>query len=217
VTATDARPDVREMVMVHQVFRRALTELPALVTATTDGDTARSAGLAEHLALVLTVLHLHHGGEDELLWPLLAQRCPHETALLTTMQAQHEAVSVGLARAEELLDAWRTSADAGTGAELARAIAALHTGLAAHLDEEERRILPLVPDNLSAAEWDRLRIHAMSNLTERQNSIFFGLMIESMPDAERAEFLAHLPPPVAAGWSGGGADAFATYISGVRG
>jgi hypothetical protein len=44
--AAPARPNTREMIVVHNVFRRIFGDLPGLVRAVAPGDTARGGVLA---------------------------------------------------------------------------------------------------------------------------------------------------------------------------
>ena len=71
---TTTLTNVHDMVIVHRAFRRELAVIPRLVRAVPAGDTRRAAVVARHARLVLQGLHLHHTGEDELLWPKLLER-----------------------------------------------------------------------------------------------------------------------------------------------
>ena len=66
--------EVRDMAIIHQTFRRAYQESAALVRATPTPSSARVAFLADHIDFGLTMLHHHHEGEDEILYPLLEAR-----------------------------------------------------------------------------------------------------------------------------------------------
>ena len=91
-TRTDQRPDVHEMVVVHRAFRRESAAAAGLIRGTAEGDTRRAKVVADHLRLGLAGLHMHHTGEDIVLWPLLLERAAPSTGLVETMQAQHHAV-----------------------------------------------------------------------------------------------------------------------------
>jgi hypothetical protein len=73
MTTTTAiqRPDTHDMIVVHRVFRRESDLMPTLIRAVPDGDTARAGVLAQAFSDYQLGLHLHHTGEDELVWPLL--------------------------------------------------------------------------------------------------------------------------------------------------
>jgi len=56
------------------------------VSATTP---KRAELVGTYYANVLALLHVHHEGEDELLWPRLTERRPENAALFATMEEQH--------------------------------------------------------------------------------------------------------------------------------
>ena len=80
-TEDTALLDTRDMVALHRAFRRVLTDAPGQIASVREGDTERSRLLADYLADALWLLHEHHIGEDELLYPLLAERVPEEGEL----------------------------------------------------------------------------------------------------------------------------------------
>ncbi len=216
-TDTDAAEvDTQEMVMIHQVIHRALDEVSMLVSASKADDAVEVGRVADHAASVCTLVHLHHEGEDELLWPLLSERCPDRQPLVARMQEQHATTTAALERVGTALDAWRSQPGDATGDALFGAVAALAAALRAHCDDEERLILPWIPGNVTPEEWGLLPAHAMSHMDEHENSIVLGLMLEPMSSEERVGVLANLPAPVAAGWVDGGRDAFRDYIDGLR-
>ena len=114
-THTDPRPDVNEMVVIHRVFRREFAAVPQLVRRTREGDTARARVVADHLRLIMSGLHMHHTGEDVVLWPLLLERAAPSTALVETMQRQHHRVDEYAAQVEPLAAAWTVGRLGGPG------------------------------------------------------------------------------------------------------
>jgi Hemerythrin HHE cation binding domain len=84
--------DVSDMYVVHRAFRREFGLMPPLIRAVQPGDTARAAVLARHARFILTGLHSHHTGEDELLWPRLLERCLPDQELIHRMEGQHSQV-----------------------------------------------------------------------------------------------------------------------------
>src|SRR3954468_10410204 len=91
-TANAQLTDVSDMYTVHRAFRREFGLIPGLARTVAPGDTARAAVLADHGRRILTGLHYHHSGEDELLWPKLLERCPPDADLIERMEAQHHGV-----------------------------------------------------------------------------------------------------------------------------
>src|SRR4051812_26190744 len=126
--ATDERPDTREMVVVHRIFRRESRLMPLMVRAVEPGDTDRAAFVGRHLRDYLDALHGHHTAEDEVLWPLLLARVDLERELVVRMQSQHEALAATLERVAVLLPRWLAGAGAAERDALADALDA-HNGL----------------------------------------------------------------------------------------
>jgi hypothetical protein len=63
--------DTRDMLAVHDAVKRAFGDAPSQLGSVGDGDAERARYLADYLGEVLWLLHAHHAGEDELLYPLL--------------------------------------------------------------------------------------------------------------------------------------------------
>ena len=193
---TATRPDVQEMVIVHRMFRREYRLAPVLVRGVAAGDRPRAAVVAAHLRELTVMLHHHHQGEDDLVWPRLTARTPLSAELVHRMQRQHEEVGELLARLDELLPSW--AADPGTAQResLAATLDALAPALEAHLDEEEREILPLVEQHLTAAEWDELGERAVAAIPKARLLVLLGYLLEEVSPSERQTMLGVLPPPV---------------------
>ncbi len=188
--------DVHDMVVVHRAFRREFRLVPLLVRAVPAGDTARAAVVAGHARLILLGLHLHHTGEDELLWPKLLDRCPPDAALVHRMEAQHERVEHAIARLTPALDRWEAEARPAVTEEVASGFDALRTALLEHLDEEEREILPLAARHISQAEWNELGEHGAGKTPKRLLPILFGAVAEEATPEEMTHILSTVPPPV---------------------
>ncbi len=185
--------DVRDMFVVHRAFRREFRLIPELVRAVAPGDTDRAAVLARHARMVLLGLHLHHTGEDEILWPLLLQRCPPDAEVVHRMEAQHEQVEHLVELLGPALDRWEVEARPAVAEEVARTVEALQAVLAEHLAEEEREILPLAERHVTQAEWSRLGEHGKGQMALRDLPLLFGALLEEC-DAEEREMMLHVVP-----------------------
>ena len=150
------RPDTHDMIVVHRVFRRESDLMPTLIRAVPDGDTARARVLADAFDDYQLGLHLHHTGEDELVWPLLLARVDLEADMVLRMETQHEVVAGTLAEASRRMPAWRSAPSSATAAPLVSALTEHRAALLEHLDDEEEYILPLIEEHLTVAEWARL-------------------------------------------------------------
>ena len=198
MTDTTNRPltDVHDMVVVHRTFRREFRLLPQLVREVTPGDTARARVLTRHARLVLLGLHLHHTGEDELLWPRLLERCTPDAELVHGMEAQHHRVEHAIEELHAALDRWEAEARPAVGEEVAGSFDELRVALLEHLDEEEREILPLAARHLTPEEWAQLGQHGRGQMTRSQLPLMFGSVLEEATPEERTEMLSVLPAPL---------------------
>lgn len=146
--------DVRDMVVVHTALLREVRLAPAAVARVPVGARGPAARVDRHLGRLCDLLHHHHVGEDELLWPVLRARVP--AAALVHLE-EGEAQHVGLDRALDHLRTarrdWVAQADTGTRDGLVETLRTLHRLLADHLDSEERAVLPLAAAHLTEAEW----------------------------------------------------------------
>lgn len=191
---------VQEMVMVHRVFRRELRLLPPLIRRVHRTDTVRIALLAEAVEDLLLGLHVHHTGEDELLWPKLVSRVPLEAALIARMHGQHGQVAVHVEAATRLLTEWRGTGDVADGGRLADALDGLAAALGAHLAEEEQHILPLAERHVTDAEWAMLGQHGLAAMGRARALMTLGAILEEATPQERAYFLRTVPRPGRIAW-----------------
>ena len=142
--------DTSDMVIVHRMFRRECALLPQLVAAVAGGDLARARTVARHAREVLDMLHHHHGGEDELLWPRLSARTRFHADLLARMDSQHQSLAVLLEQAATAFTAWQDAPTAPTSTALSALLEQLSAGLNEHFDEEEAAVLPIVERVITA-------------------------------------------------------------------
>jgi hypothetical protein len=79
----------------------------------------------------------------------------------------------------------------------------------AHLDDEERELLPLCAQHLSAPEWGALPGYALGSFEGDKIWLILGLIRERLNQAQRDdEMLAHMPPPAVEMWTSFGEQAF---------
>ena len=188
--------DVHEMIVIHRVFRRELDAIPALIRGARDGDRSRARVVSDHVRLILDGLHMHHTGEDAVIWPRLLERAPAARTCVETMQTQHRHVAEQLDQVEPALRAWRTSGSAVDGEALAQTVDALGTTLFDHLDLEESAALPLIAQHITAQEWATLGEHGREAMSSRQLPLLFGSILQDATEPERAALLASVPAPI---------------------
>jgi iron-sulfur cluster repair protein YtfE (RIC family) len=188
--------DVRDMAIVHRAFRDAFSESARLVRADPTPSPARLDFVGKHVAFVISLLQHHHEGEDELLFPLLAERVPDQAEMVHEVEAQHHDVVTAMASALEACAAWQAAPSPVSAETLAERLDTLNETLQPHLDDEEGRIVPLAAQHLSQSEWDALGDNATQSIPRKMLPIAFGLITESLNPDDTAHMRSHLPPPV---------------------
>ncbi|NMO01311.1 hemerythrin domain-containing protein [Gordonia sp. TBRC 11910] len=197
---SSTRPQTEEMVIVHNVFRSNLEALPDLIRAVADGDRGRAAVLTGWLTELITGLHHHHTGEDELMWPLLTSRAPADNALVLRMEEQHARIADLVSVVHAQATAFTTSGSRSAGASLAASITELNGVLAEHLGEEEARILPIVEQVMTPAEWKVLADRGNASIPKDRRLTFLGFMLYTASDSQRTLLMSQLPAPARVMW-----------------
>ncbi len=216
-TEDTALLDTRDMVALHRAFRRVLTDAPGQIASVREGDTERSRLLADYLADALWLLHEHHIGEDELLYPLLAERVPEEGELFARMEDQHHAVAEGIEIAQRAVERFGRSASAADGEAVTAACGSLLQSTNEHLVDEEEHVLPIAARVITPPEWGAMPSQGLSRYEGARLWLPFGIAYEGMPPDIQESMLARIPPPVAEMWKSGGSDAYAAEMAAVRG
>ena len=187
--------DVRDMAIVHRLFRNAYDEAARLVRAAPAPSAGRVTFLADHIDLVLSGLHTHHEDEDALLYPKLIERAPEQAPMTEHVEQEHQVIKTALDAASAACAAWRERPSAETGEALAAALDGLNAVVQPHLDDEEQQVVPLAAVTLTQQEWDALGKAGMSKIPRSKRSIAAGMMLESLDEANRAYMMKSVPPP----------------------
>jgi hypothetical protein len=215
--AATQRPDVSDMTSLHKVFRDAVTAGPQLVGGAPDGDIERAAIVASYYLNVLALLRGHHAGEDEILTPLLLERCsPEDAATARRIAEQHVASHEPAADAEAAIAAWGLVADSDSSSQALVKLQTLGDALLPHLDEEEALLLPLVAEQVTADEWAELPRHGMQTFAGDNIWLILGLIREQMSDSQLAAMNEAMPPPIFEAWQGVGESSFQTFVGELR-
>ena len=171
--------------------------------------------VGDHLRLILAGLHMHHTGEDEVLWPLLLERAAPSTGLVRDMQAQHEQVDGYAEQLDPLLDDLdggptpsAGSSSRGCGELRGGTLRAPRPGGARDPATRLRHLSGR--SGTASASTARTRCF-------RQLPLMFGAILEDADPDERGRMLAHLRRRCALVMRTAGAWQYRRYISRVRG
>src|SRR5579884_809276 len=193
------------MIDLHRVFREAASSGRRFVAPEADGDAIRAEYVGTYYDNVFRLLHAHHEGEDLLMTPRLMSRgTPDEAAEVSRIADQHHAVLGQLRTASERVATWRAEPTAANRDAVVAALAGLQGSLIAHLDEEERVVLPIASRLMTPAEWGEMPEHGMKSFDGDKLWLALGLVLEQMTPQQVAGVEAHMPPPVADFWTSTG-------------
>jgi len=188
--------EVRDMAIVHRLFRQAYDEAARLVRADPTPSPGRVTFLADHIDLVLGGLHSHHRDEDELLYPKLIKRVPEQAPMTEQVEHEHQVIATALDAASAACATWRQRPSAETGEALAAALDHLNEVVQPHLDDEEQKVVPLAAVTLTQQEWDAMGKRGMSSVPRNKRAIAAGMMLEPLDAADRAYMMKHVPAPL---------------------
>ncbi|MDT5081927.1 MAG: hypothetical protein QOJ80_6564 [Mycobacterium sp.] len=188
--------DTSDMVIVHRMFRRECAQMAQLVAAVPSGNVARARTVARHAREVLDMLHHHHLGEDELLWPRLSARTRFHADLLARMDSQHQGLAVLLEHTAKAFTEWQDAPIAHTSTPLIALLEQLSAGMNEHFDEEEAAVLPIVERVITAAEYEEVGRRGLVSVPIARRLIVLGYILEGATPQERTLLLAAIPRPV---------------------
>ena len=188
--------DVRDMAIIHRTFRAGYTESARPAPAAPAPSPERVTFLADHIDFAIAALHIHHEGEDELLYPKLIERVPEQAPMTEEVEHEHQLVKTALDEASAACAAWRQRPTAETGEALAAALDQLNAVAQRHLDDEEQKIVPLAAVTLTQQEWDAVGKHGVAQIPRNKRGIAFGMILEPLGEADRAVMMRSLPAPV---------------------
>jgi hypothetical protein len=203
--------DTSDMAQLHQVFRNSLAAAPKLVATVAPGDAARAGFVANYYSNVLSLLHTHHEGEDELLTPRLLERRPEKAEVINRVGAQHVQVLDAIDAAEQAVATWQADPTEANRAAALECLVELDTGLTPHLDDEEREVVPIAAECINVAEWGELPTHGMQHFTGDKPWLIMGLIQDQLRPEQIAVMQEHMPPEVAAFWASTGRHLYADH------
>ncbi|ADX72274.1 hemerythrin domain-containing protein [Pseudarthrobacter phenanthrenivorans] len=181
---------------IHRFFLWAYDEAPGLVRSVQPGDTKRAAYVGEVLGNFDKVLHVHHEGEDLLMYPQLEQRAPACALHVAQMLEQHRQVTQRLESIEPVRLRWMETADAEAGNELAERYADLSGVLNVHLRREVTEVMPVVDRVMDQKEMEGVGQHGIEQFDKKFMVAYLGMVLATNPPQDRKELFKEIPLPV---------------------
>ena len=146
----------------------------------------------DHVRLVMDHLVRHHQEEDEFHWPLLVSRAPRAARLLAMLEAEHTEMDqlVDRVRDRDLPRQTRSAA-----------MSRLSELVLAHLEEEDRSVVPLLSLHVTADEQRESMARSRGKIPKTDELRVLAMMLAAADDGERARMLAPLPEVVTNAWA----------------
>lgn len=209
----DHQTDMTEMYAIHDCLRHEFAKLPLTVKAVAEGNADRAAVVGGHVMMMTSILHAHHEGEDELVWPLLEARSPEHADLVEEMVGQHEAMMESVATAQSQAQAWMASPGVLERSSLHTTLIKLEKELLHHLAMEEQEVVPLISRDLTAEEFSAVGAHARGALNPEQLAIGLGLILANTSAGRGEAILGAMPADARAGFEQFGRPVYAAYAA----
>jgi hemerythrin-like domain-containing protein len=207
--------DVSDMYAVHKALIQALDAAPAYV-AKADLDSERVEAIGSFYENVIEFLHVHHTGEDELIYPVLEERCAESRPELERINDQHKLLHAPMDAARSAIATWRTAPSIDNAQAVVDTIASIAEPLRPHLAEEEAVLLPIASQWMSPEEFGRLPGHHMMIFRADKPWLMLGLVREQLDQEHRDGMLAGMTPEMRAMWTEQMEPAFHAFIADVR-
>jgi hemerythrin-like domain-containing protein len=207
--------DVSDMYAVHKALTEALDAVPAYV-AKAGLDPERVEVIGSFYENVIEFLHAHHAGEDELVYPVLEQRCVDSRSELERIDDQHKLLHAPMDAGRSAIATWRDGPAADSAQAVIDAIASIGGVLKPHLAEEEAVMLPIAAKWMSPEEWGRMPGHSMMIFRGDKPWLPMGLIREQLNQEHRDGMLAGMPPEMRTMWTEQMEPAFNAFITEVR-
>ncbi|WP_243074798.1 hemerythrin domain-containing protein [Microbacterium sp. SS28] len=185
--------DTKDLVFVHDAFRRLYQVMPAGVRGTPASDPKRVRAVARNVLLVGEALHHHHHFEDDSFWDAMTARKPACAIHVDLMRQHHREVAVLIDATPALIDAWCADPGPATSEPLAVQLEQTGAVLRNHLENEERLAMPVMQEVFTQEEWDALGAQAQKTYDRSQIFLFFGLIQDSLTPEVAADLMKEIP------------------------
>lgn len=188
--------DTTMMGVVHDAYRRDLERTRQALSTEPYPDDQRRKAIAAHVQWMMEMLHAHHTGEDNGLWPMVLQKNPDAARILEVMDADHHRIAPAMEELTSAATRYGTDGKPVARTELLDALDALRDVVLPHLRREEDEAMPIVSASITAAEWDawdqehNVKPKPIMQLGKEAHWVIDGL------DQDRYQVVKQLLPPI---------------------
>jgi hemerythrin-like domain-containing protein len=182
--------------VIHGALRRDLDRFVAALSTFPAGDKARAQQLGTAWENFDDQLTYHHEGEHETAWPAL-ESVGVSRDLLSTMDAEHEAMATALAAARNAMGSLTQTAAADDARTALAAMQTLREVTTKHLEHEEAEL-----EDVYLSKRETPEIKAMgkqfAKAGAKRGGRFFAWVLDGASPAEQAAVKQEVPAPVLA-------------------
>lgn len=175
------------LVTMRLVHRATLRDLRRVGTRArqraASPDPSATAAWVEYSQRLLQVLEHHHQGEDEMLWPALAERGADGAALRQLTSEHHDIETLLQDLGEVLAGTGAQPTDSARLTQTAELAEQLTEVLANHCQHEEELLAGVLAPSLDKTLWDRFAKH-MLQTAPRWTLTFMPPWMDSVAEAE---------------------------------
>jgi iron-sulfur cluster repair protein YtfE (RIC family) len=178
-------PDLTGWLIGHDILRTQFGKLAAAADEVGAGDRERLVALDDHLAFMVRRLTWHHHHEDDDIFPGLQERDATLAGLLDEMDREHQRIEAGLVAATDTSVAFHRRVNP---------LRAVHTDLAAHLENEETTVVPAIRRLIPQSAWQLEDQKFQAELgADRELTLLW--LLSHLPTPARDGMLAGFPAP----------------------
>lgn len=207
--------ETSDMLAVHEALTGALDAAPSLVGGAGDRPD-RAEVIGSYYENVLEFLHVHHAGEDQLIYPVLEARCAEQKAMLERIDAQHTLLDEPMVDARAAISAWKADPSVERGEAVVHLLGVIDETLRPHLEDEETLVLPVASAWISPEEWGQLPGHTLGSFGADKPWLALGLVRERLTPDQQDQMLSGMPPELQSLWTEQWGPAFDAFITEVR-
>jgi hypothetical protein len=187
-------PDLTIFTVVHRAMRRDAARLAGAVTGLGDGDAARARALQRWYRGFRAELAEHHTIEDDLFFPVLAERVPTFAQHTDRIDREHHLLDDALSGVGVALDGLVHAGGSSAARGPARdATCELTDMLDAHLGFEDADVLPLYLRHFTEDEYGEVGRRASRMVDKRNLGFTVPWVVGAATPAERDRLFEQAP------------------------
>jgi hemerythrin-like domain-containing protein len=187
--------------LVHYAFRRDFARLLNCVPEVEPGDVDRATALSKHFTAMMAVLHEHHSGEDDFIWPVVEKENPELADLLEEMEAEHAGLAPAVWAALQAFDAFSAEATAENAAATEDALVDVVEVLIHHLDHEESAAVPALQEHVDPAVWRGIEKNLQRSGDVKLLRFFVPWLLDGLSEEDLKAVKGTAPRPLLLFWT----------------